>query len=237
MSDGGVARVEIELGRVDREVPEVDVDTVDGDSGIVGGGDEVDAMENPPSSVHLPDPTSTLDGPLVRLASFKLDVVTDIEVERGGNGDVVVIPGISVVVVLGREGELERCRCSDSTRRLPLDNLEDGPELGYPNPILEPVMLVGKLPTTGLSNGVLVLPSPKLELARESVRGMGGVAVPHVGVGLLRPLDDPGGVGDLAWDVREDVDAVDVRRAMMGFLSLVVKRTFLELNFPITPSQ
>ncbi|KAF6744807.1 hypothetical protein DFP72DRAFT_857110 [Ephemerocybe angulata] len=73
-------------------------------------------------------------------------------------------------------------------------------------------MLVGKLHTTGLSSGVLVLPSPKLELSRKAIRGsIGGIVVPHLGVGLLRPLDDPGGVGDLGWGVREDEgDSVDV---------------------------
>lgn len=63
-------------------------------------------------------------------------------VRVGNGGNVVVISGISVVVVLGREGEPAGCTLeTDSTRRLPLDTLEDGPELGYPTHLLESVML------------------------------------------------------------------------------------------------
>lgn len=81
--------------------------------------------------------------------------------------------------------------------------------------MLEPVIrLVGKLPTTGLSNGVLVLPSPKLKLSRVG-RWYSWSRGTHVGVGRLRALHDPGGVGDAEWDVREDeVYAVDAQRAM-----------------------
>lgn len=83
--------------------------------------------------------TSTRDAPLARFSSFKLVVVADIEVERREESEVAVISGISVVVTVGREDELAgRTLETDSTRRLPLDTLDDGPEFRYPNPILEP---------------------------------------------------------------------------------------------------
>ncbi|KAF6755050.1 hypothetical protein DFP72DRAFT_1068178 [Ephemerocybe angulata] len=88
VSDGVVAGSK---SSYEREVAEVNVETAGGNSGILGGVDEVDAFEKPPSSFHLPDPTSTRD-PLARLPSYKFDVVADIaEVERGANGEDVVI--------------------------------------------------------------------------------------------------------------------------------------------------
>ncbi|KAF6747611.1 hypothetical protein DFP72DRAFT_854187 [Ephemerocybe angulata] len=173
-----------------------------------GGGGAVDTLDNPLSSAHPPDPTSTGDSPLACRTLFKLVVVAGIKVGYGSNIDSTCqlqLDTLNDDVVTVNRGCYGKSRYG---ARLPNRDvgalasalligmqpdwvLHNEPELGCRNLTLEPLMTMGKLPATGLTR------------VRARASGLG---VPR-----------------LRWrecGMQEDeVDAVDVRRAKMGFLN------------------